>query len=199
LLLYIATPSVIRHSRLLNSGGEAIDLYGYWDVKSPSGVRVRAYIDDRRDPIELVGLVSGKVGSSQWDEARHDLETIGLHSNGPYVKRSPTTQSYMPDLPEKSELFAVKGGDPANVTQVLLLPPQEPKEKPLFSLPRLPVLVQNQDQGYEIGTLDDDDEPTLPISSTQGAQLVVAAPSASESTLGSDAGITLKLRTGEPA
>jgi len=117
----IATPSLIRMSKIISTGSTMVDGYGYFGLISPGGVQVRAYVDDRRDPVELIALVGN---DSDKEAAQKSLEKLGLKPRGAYKMVSPQTQNYMPTLPGENQLYAEpRAGvqSAKNQVQVLLL------------------------------------------------------------------------------
>ena len=158
----LTTPALIRISRVVSSGGAVVDGYGYYGVQSPAGVQVRAYVEDRRDPIELVALA---VEPNKFEETRDFLKKLGLEERGPYKLVSPEMQAYMPPLPEGNLLFG--SGDPKLNVQVLLLPEiQQQKESGnlLQGLGRGPTLLINEDSSWGVGLLDETERPLVPLS-----------------------------------
>lgn len=180
----IATPSLIRISRVIASGGQLIDGYGYYGIRSPAGVQIRAYVDDRRDPVEFVALAANR---GELAAAGRSLEALGLRPRSPYQNVSPATQEYMPALPDGNMLYA--GGDAKQAVQLLLLPVVEEAPKSfLQQLPRGPSLVINSDSRPEFDVLEQKEEAETPISEVR-ASLTVLVPAAAAAGAGaSDAG-----------
>jgi len=111
----IAIPTQLRSFKISETGGQLLNGYGFFELRSPAGVIIRAYIDDRRDPVEFVALTAeDKMAAGQ------RLEAVGLRPRGQYKLTSPLTQENMPRLPPDNALYA--GGDPQKSVQVLLLP-----------------------------------------------------------------------------
>lgn len=168
----LITPALIRISRVVSSGGAVVDGYGYYGLQSPSGVQVRAYVEDRRDPIELVVL---SVEPENFEDAAKDLKKLGLEERGPYKLVSPEMQAYMPPLPEQNRLFG--SGDPSLNVQVLLLADlQKPAGGILDSLGRGPTLVVNEDSSWGVGILDQAERPLVPLSLARNPSLTVYGP-----------------------
>ena len=167
----LTTPSLIRISRVISTGGAVIDGYGYYGVQSPAGVLVRAYVEDRRDPMELVALA---VEPEKFQETSDSLKKLGLQARGPYKLVSPEMQAYMPPLPDGNMLF---GSDDPNLNvQVLLLPElRQPKKSgnPLESLGRGPTLLINEDNSWGVGILDDLERPLVPLSLARNPRLTI--------------------------
>eukprot|EP00446_Apocalathium_sp_SHHI-4_P090539 CAMPEP_0177437466 /NCGR_PEP_ID=MMETSP0369-20130122/2216_1 /TAXON_ID=447022 ORGANISM="Scrippsiella hangoei-like, Strain SHHI-4" /NCGR_SAMPLE_ID=MMETSP0369 /ASSEMBLY_ACC=CAM_ASM_000364 /LENGTH=495 /DNA_ID=CAMNT_0018908927 /DNA_START=51 /DNA_END=1538 /DNA_ORIENTATION=+ len=161
----VATPALIRISRVIASGGVLIDGYGYYDIRSPGGIEVRAYIDDRRDPVEFVALAVNE--GEDMAAVGKELEAFGLKPSGPYQMVSPVTQSYMPKLPDGNVLYG--GGDPKLQAQVLVVPIAKPKQKSFFELlPRGASIVMDDQGRPTVDILEQEDEVTTPISLVQG-------------------------------
>ena len=182
----LTTPALIRISRVVSTGGQVVDGYGYYGVQSPAGVLVRAYVEDRRDPMELVALA---VEPEKLQETSESLKKLGLEARGPYKLVSPEMQAYMPPLPEGNVLFG--SGDPTLNVQVLLLPElrqPKPSGNPLESLGRGPTLVVNEDSSWGVGILDDLERPMVPLSLARSPRLTVYG---SGPELAVDAGIVL--------
>ena len=76
----LTTPALIRISRVVSTGGQVVDGYGYYGVQSPAGVLVRAYVEDRRDPMELIALA---VEPEKLQETSESLKKLGLEARGP--------------------------------------------------------------------------------------------------------------------
>ena len=166
----LTTPALIRISRVVSTGGAVIDGYGYYGVQSPAGVQVRAYVEDRRDPIELVALA---VEPEMLEQSKDFLKQLGLEERGPYKLVSPAMQAYMPPLPEGNLLFG--SGDPKLNTQVLLLPELGAKESGnIFQgLGRGPTLLINEDSSYGVGFLDETEKPQVPLSLAKHPSLTI--------------------------
>jgi len=173
----VATPSLIRISKVIASGGELIDGYGYYGIRSPAGVDVRAYVDDRRDPVELVALAAAE--GEGVEAVCRGLEALGLKSNGPYELVSPETQGYMPEIPPGNMLYSgTVGGGPKQTVQVLVLPVLKRVEKSLLDqLPRGATLIAEPDGKYNLGALEREEAPETTISQLQRASIVVLSPS----------------------
>lgn len=173
---------------MIGNGGELIDGYGFYGIKSPAGVQIRAYVDDRRDPVEFVAL-RVPAGPDSMTAAKKTLEGLGLRPRGAYTMVSPPTQEYMPTLPPGNILYA--GADPKASAQVLLAPAPEEAKKPLFELPRGTQVMMDENEKLSIGFLDAEEKPDTPISTVQGSKLVILAPAADVSSArsGSDWGI----------
>ena len=170
------TPALVRISRVVSTGGQLIDGYGYYGVQSPAGVMVRAYVEDRRDPIEFVAL---SVESESFAEVSKNLEAAGLQARGPYKLVSPEMQAYMPQLPEGNMLFG--SGDPSKNVQVLLVPEvREAADKDkggmLAAFGRGPTLVMNEDSSFGVGLLDDLERPLVPQSLASRPELTIYGP-----------------------
>lgn len=112
--LQIAVPNQLRVYKITETGGLLLDGYGFYEVRSPAGVLVRAYIDDRRDPVEFVALAADDI-----KETGRQLEIMGLRPRGAYVPVS-ITQANMPDLPQGGIMYA--GADPKKSPGILVLP-----------------------------------------------------------------------------
>lgn len=171
-----STPALIRISRVVSTGGKLIDGYGYYGIQSPAGVQVRAYVDDRRDPVEFVALA---VPAGKMDAESQYLQQLGLEPRGSYQLVTPPMQEWMPLLPDGNLLFA--GGDPKQTVQVLLIPePQESKpnlwESLQEQLGRGPSLLINADNSLGVDILDSKEKATLPISDVQNPQLTIYGP-----------------------
>ena len=163
----VTTPALIRISRVIASGGVLVDGYGYYAVQSPAGVLVRAYVEDRRDPVELVA-----VAVENMQEASSFLQKLGLEARGPYKLVSPEMQAYMPPLPETNMLLG--SGDPTLNTQVLLLPEEKEKAQSGFlGMGRGPALVINEDGSYGAGMLDEVERPLVPLSMAPSPKLTI--------------------------
>lgn len=169
----LATPSLIRISRVYDSGGELIDGYGYYGLKSPGGVEVRAYVDDRRDPFEFVALAAPE--GSGFSAADAQLRALGLKPRGAYQLVSPETQEYMPPLPPGSTLYA-GSCDPRQSAQVLLEPIAGKKESGLFGIPRGPTIVTSEEGALSLGMLEQPEEGVAPISTAGSPTLSVVSP-----------------------
>ena len=168
----LTTPALIRISRVVSSGGAVVDGYGYYGVQSPSGVQVRAYVEDRRDPIELVAL---SVEPGRFEDAAQALKKLGLEERGPYKLVSPEMQAYMPPLPEQNRLFG--SGDPTLNVQVLLLADVQKKSGGILDeLGRGPTLVVNEDSSWGVGILDQEERPLVPLSLARNPSLTVYGP-----------------------
>lgn len=179
----LALPNQLRPYKILEAGGELADTQGYFEVKSPAGIVVRAYIDDRRDPVELVA-VAVKQGRDL-KLFMNELEQLGLQSQASYKMRSPVTQAEMPMLPSPNILYGK--GDSALSTQLLLLPlvpeetinyfssPQTPEE--LGLVPESPIETLKGVLG--LGKAEEQElvKPYSPISSAEHVDLIVYAPS----------------------
>ena len=171
------TPALVRISRIISTGGELIDGYGYYCVKSPAGVVVRAYVEDRRDPVEFIAL---SVDPKDFAEVSRSLQDAGLEERGPYKLVSPEMQAYMPELPAGNVLFG--SGDPRMNVQVLLLPDaKEPVSKGglegiMKGFGRGPTLVINEDNSYGVGMLDELERPLVPESGATGPELTIYGP-----------------------
>lgn len=164
----LATPSLIRISRVIASGGELIDGYGYYGVKSPGGVEVRAYVDDRRDPFEFVALAAPE--GSGFSAADAQLRALGLKPRGAYQLVCPETQEYMPPLPSGSTLYS-GGYDPRQSVQVLLQPIARTKETGLFGFLRGPTIVTSEEGALSLGMLEQPEQAVAPIS-TAGSPIL---------------------------
>jgi len=172
----IATPSLIRISKVMANGGELIDGYGYYGLRSPAGVDIRAYVEDRRDPVELVALAA-EPGEG-FAVASRSLEALGLQPKGPYALVSPEMQAYMPELPQGNVLYAgtVGPGDQQSV-QVLLLPTVKEGPKSLLDLlPRGTSIVIDENEKYSLDLLEKQEKPETTFSQVQGTRLAVLAP-----------------------
>ncbi|CAE8584552.1 unnamed protein product [Polarella glacialis] len=198
----IATPSLIRISRVLDSGGELVDGYGYYGVKSPAGVQIRAYVEDRRDPVEFVAMVA-PAGSME--TTSRFLEGQGLQRRGSYELVSKTMQEYMPLLPQGNILFG--NGDPKLTVQVLLLPALEDKKpdgNPFTALMaqfgRGPTILMNENSQLEVGILDEKETAVESVSTVKSPRLTIYAAagaisgSAKQDTVGSAGDIQIQLR-----
>jgi len=179
----LALPNQLRPYKILEAGGELSDTQGYFEVKSPAGILVRAYIDDRRDPVELVALAveQGKALKLCMNE----LEQLGLQSQASYKMHSSVTQGEMPTLPSPNILYG--SGDAALSTQLLLLPlvpeatinyfssPQTLDE--LGLVPESP--IETLKGVFGLGKADEQElvKPYSPISSADHVDLIVYAPS----------------------
>eukprot|EP00438_Fugacium_kawagutii_P030751 Skav217083 [mRNA] locus=scaffold1308:119877:120758:- [translate_table: standard] len=170
----LTTPTLIRISRVVSSGGVVVDGYGYYGVQSPAGVLVRAYVEDRRDPVELVALA---VEPEKMEETTDSFKKLGLEARGPYRLVSPEMQAYMPPLPDGNMLLG--SGDPSLNVQVLLLPElrqPKPSGNPLESLGRGPTLLINEDSSWGVGILDELERPLVPLSFARNPRLTVYGP-----------------------
>ena len=171
------TPALVRISRVVGTGGQLIDGYGYYGVQSPAGVMVRAYVEDRRDPIELIAL---SVEPDEFAEVSKNLQEAGLEERGPYKLVSPEMQAYMPQLPDGNMLFG--RGDPSKNVQVLLLPDaKEPVDKGglaglVKEFGRGPTLVVNEDSSVGVGLLDELERPLVPQSLASRPELTIYGP-----------------------
>jgi len=179
----LALPNVLRPYKILEAGGELFDTQGYFEVKSPAGILVRAYIDDRRDPVELVALAA-KQGKAL-ELCMTELEQLGLKSQASYKMRSPVTQSEMPTLPSPNILYG--NGDSALSTQLLLLPlvPEETinyflSPQTLDELGLVPESPIEMLKGvFGLGKVEEQElpKPYSPISGAGHVDLIVYAPS----------------------
>lgn len=179
----LAIPNQLRPYKILEAGGELADTQGYFEAKSPSGIVVRAYIDDRRDPVELVAVAVEQGRDLQL--FRKELEQLGLQSQASYKMRSPVTQGEMPTLPSPNILYG--SGDTALSTQLLILPlvpeetinyfssPQTPQE--LGLVPESPIETLKGVFGRGKAEEQEPVKPYSPISSAQHVDLIVYAPS----------------------
>lgn len=186
----VATPSLIRISKVVGNGGELVDGYGYYGIRSPSGIDVRAYVDDRRDPVEFVALAANEGAGTQALDRK--LRDLGLEPRGAYQLVSPVTQAYMPTLPDGNCLYAGSvAGDAKQKVQVLVLPIAKPVEKNFFdklkdSLPKRMALVQDEEERYSLGFVEAE-KPEVTFSSVQKASLAVVGPSGTQAGGGSQA------------
>lgn len=177
--MQIATPVQFRPFKILDYGGEMLDEYGFYEVQSPAGVIVRAYVDDRRDPVELVAVAAGQ-GDGDLELMRERLERLGFAARGPYRQVSPVTQAYMPELPPGNMLYS--GGNPKEAVQVLLLPSSPKGEKAPDGRDPLDassyVVIKGSDSRTTFEMLPDRERPGTPISRTKHARLITFAPPA---------------------
>merc|ERR1712003_364148 len=60
----LALPNSLRVNRLYNAGGEITFGYGYFEIDAPGGYKVVVYIDNRRDPFDLLGVYVNDVNSA---------------------------------------------------------------------------------------------------------------------------------------
>jgi len=179
----LTTSSLIRISRVTASGGVLVDGYGYYALKSPAGVQVRAYVDDRRDPVEFVALAVPRAKLQAESQA---LQKLGLEVRGKYQQPSPVTQAYMPPLPQGNLLLG--SGDPKKTVQVLLLPEEGDVKSPLDKLQdqigRGLTMFLNQDGSTDVGILESEEEATVPISEVDGSKLTILGPQGSQAVAG---------------
>eukprot|EP00448_Togula_jolla_P001506 CAMPEP_0170599514 /NCGR_PEP_ID=MMETSP0224-20130122/16836_1 /TAXON_ID=285029 /ORGANISM="Togula jolla, Strain CCCM 725" /LENGTH=464 /DNA_ID=CAMNT_0010924167 /DNA_START=17 /DNA_END=1411 /DNA_ORIENTATION=+ len=187
----VATPSLIRISKVFAAGGELVDGYGYYGLKSPAGVQIRGYVDDRRDPVEFVALVADSAPDALLASAKQ-LESLGLEPRGPYKLVSPITQEYMPTLPVGSVLYG--SGDAKQSTQILLQPATVEQQRSIFEF--MPTLVVEEDQRLSIGMKESPDTPQAIYSEAQDPRLVVLAPKGTKGPLGAsgNSAMALELR-----
>ena len=171
------TPALVRLSRVVSTGGQLIDGYGYYAVQSPAGVMVRAYVEDRRDPVELIAL---SVEPEAFEEASKSLQDAGLEARGAYKLVSPEMQAYMPELPPGNMLFG--SGDARQNVQVLLLPDVKESTEAggvaglVKELGRGPTLVVNEDSSVGVGMLDAAERPQVPQSLAKSPELTIYGP-----------------------
>jgi len=179
----MALPNQLRPYKILEAGGELGDTQGYFEVKSPAGILVRAYIDDRRDPVELVALAVEQGNALKL--CMKELEQLGLQSRASYRMRSPVTQGEMPTLPSPNILYG--SGDSALSTQLLLLPLVPEETINYFSSPQtLDALGLVPESPVEtlkgvlgLGKAEEQElvKPYSPISSAEHVDLIVYTPS----------------------
>lgn len=184
----VATPSLIRISKVIASGGELLDGYGYYGLKSPGGVEVRAYVDDRRDPFEMVVMVAepGEMAAAQ-----AQLAGLGLEARGEYKQVSPVTQQYMPTVPPGSVLYGF--GDAKDRAQVLVVSKAQKKAKSFTSwIPKSGSLSLSETGAPEVDVIDQDEELELPVSTVTGLKLTVLAPSGAAAPPAPDSVLELK-------
>eukprot|EP00439_Symbiodinium_sp_Y106_P084102 s2122_g24.t3 len=176
------TPALVRLSRVVSTGGQLIDGYGYYAVQSPAGVMVRAYVEDRRDPVELIAL---SVEPEAFEEASKSLQDAGLEARGAYKLVSPEMQAYMPELPPGNMLFG--SGDARQNVQVLLLPDVKESTEAggvaglVKELGRGPTLVVNEDSSVGVGMLDAAERPQVPQSLAKSPELTIYGPETGDS------------------
>eukprot|EP00403_Amphidinium_massartii_P043363 CAMPEP_0178443146 /NCGR_PEP_ID=MMETSP0689_2-20121128/38682_1 /TAXON_ID=160604 /ORGANISM="Amphidinium massartii, Strain CS-259" /LENGTH=474 /DNA_ID=CAMNT_0020067019 /DNA_START=49 /DNA_END=1470 /DNA_ORIENTATION=- len=166
----VAVPSMLRLSKVVGSGGEILDSYGYNEVKSPTGVVVRTYVEDRRDPVEF--LAFGVPAGPAFEEAKAQLEKLGFKNSGSYQKVSPDMQAYMPDLVPGTVFYT--GGDPTESPQLVLQPVGGSAAKKSGGGFKLPTLIQDENETFSLA-FEEEEEVTVPISVPR-AQVVVAVP-----------------------
>ena len=170
------TPALVRISRVVSTGGQLIDGYGYYAVQSPAGVTVRAYVEDRRDPVEFIAL---SVEPEAFEEVSKSLQDAGLEARGAYKLVSPEMQAYMPELPPGNMLFG--SGDARQNVQVLLLPDVKDSTDSgigglVKELGRGPTLVVNEDSSVGVGMLDAAERPQVPQSLAKSPELTIYGP-----------------------
>jgi len=182
--IQIRTPVQLRQYKIDETGGEDLGGYGYYYMKSPSGIVVRAYVGDRRDPVEFVVLTAD---AENYAPVRKQLEALGLEAADGYSRAN----EYMPRLPYPNKTFV--GGDPDFFTQVLLLPFQAEQPTLYNTSQSLDKVLSNDDADEMV------EKPFSPVSTAQGVRLVTFAPKAQvpkreAGTTTGRAGVTFEVR-----
>lgn len=159
----IAVPNQLRVYKINETGGILLDGYGFYELRSPAGVIIRAYIDDRRDPVEFVALASDDAQATA-----RELELMGLTPRGSY-RRVSVTQSEMPRLPAGGVLYG--GIDPKQTPQILVLPFTERPSPPPVDNAAAPAESQPDEDRLEA--------PYTPLSYANNPKVVILGPRSS--------------------
>jgi len=110
----ICTPNQLRVSQITETGGEFLYGFGYFDLRTPNGVPIRAYVGKRRDPFELIAINSvDPKGLASF----HKKPPLGLSE----AKRIPSFNDYIPNPPRGSVLLSA-ANDVRNSLGILLQP-----------------------------------------------------------------------------
>lgn len=110
--LQLALPNMLRVSRIVESGGDIEYSYGYFEIRAPSGCLVKAYVDNRRDPFELVAF-----NVTNLDRAvKFYQQAMGMQE----LEVTAARDSFTPPVPPGSKLLGF--GDLATNTSLLLVP-----------------------------------------------------------------------------
>jgi len=120
----ICQTNAVRVSKLYNAGGEIVSGYGWFDILAPEGHKVRVYVENRRDPFELIGV---RVKASTLDQAVAFYErTCGMTADRSYGNVKVGT--FEPPREEGSVLMTY--GTPSDNTGILLIPQKEVDSRP---------------------------------------------------------------------
>ena len=115
-----ALPNSLRVNRLFNAGGEITFGYGYFEIDAPDGYKVKVYIDNRRDPFDLIGVYVDDVNSA----ATYYENVFGMKADRSYVKQK--VGQFDPPRPEGGVLMTY--GDQKDNTGILLIPKKGQKQ-----------------------------------------------------------------------
>ena len=114
----IALPNSLRVNRLYNSGGDITYGYGYFEIDAPDGYKVVVYIDNRRDPFDLVGVYVDDVSAA----ATYYEKSFGMKVDRKYGDVE--VGRFEPKRTKGSVL--VSFNDPQDNTSILLVPRKKP-------------------------------------------------------------------------
>jgi len=121
---------VFRLSKVIESGGDIIEAYGWTDLVAPGGLRLRVRIDEtRRDPFEFVALRTSDLRGAVKYYEETGMRKSSIDSAPKIVKSSTTIVRFadkdatIPEIEAGSVLVGY--GDPALTTGLLLLPPKK--------------------------------------------------------------------------
>ena len=109
-----ALSNSLRVNRLYNSGGEITFGYGYFEIVAPDGYKVVVYIENRRDPFDLIGVPVDDVEAT----ASYYERVFGMTADRKYG--SVSVGRFEPARTPGSVLMTY--GDPADNTSILLVP-----------------------------------------------------------------------------
>lgn len=110
----VALPSSLRVNRLYASGGEITFGYGYFEIDAPEGYKVKAYIENRRDPFDLIGVYVDDVDKA----AAYYASAFGMTADRKYADSS--IDNFEPKRPKGSVLMTY--GSPKDNASILLIP-----------------------------------------------------------------------------
>lgn len=127
-----ALSNSLRVNRLYNAGGEITFGYGYFEINAPDGYKVVVYIDNRRDPFDLIGVYVDDVEAA----VSYYQKSFDMQPDRAYASQK--VGRFDPERPKGSVLMTY--GDPKDNTSILLIPRQGQKPSPAKQSVKIAVL-----------------------------------------------------------
>lgn len=137
----ICSPNLIRVSQVFETGGNVLSGFGYFDLKSPNGMRIRTYVGRRRDPVELVALNSERAKQLN----AFYSNTLGMSK----AKMIPKYNDYIPKKPKGVSLYSYDN-DTYDGVGVLVKPVSKGFVQPGNMFKRLAILTNDTERDASI-------------------------------------------------
>lgn len=137
----ICSPNLIRVSKVTDTGGEVLYGFGYFDLRSPNGIPIRAYVGRRRDPFELVALNSEQPSQL----GKFYTDTLGMQK----ASRIPKYNDYIPKKPKGVSLYSYDN-DTNNSVSLLVKPVSKGYVQEGNMFKRLALLTNNTERDADM-------------------------------------------------